>query len=216
MFAFWKKGEQVQELVLKHIAHVQQAMVLFAQATRAYFVEKDAEKATRLMLDTHRAESKADDVRREVERTMVAGALLAPSRRQVLLLVDRVDSLANAAQGTLHYLLGQSVAVPAEIEPFLLEILEETEELFGEVECGIRSLLSGHGDTALGCAERIDQHESAVDRLETKATRVLFDLPIELALKIHVQGYIVRLVEISDRAEDLADQMSLVAAERAF
>jgi len=216
MFAFWKKGEIVQELVLKHIAHVQQAMALFAQATRAYFNEKDAQAATQLMRETHQAESKADDVRREVERTMVQGALLAPSRRQLLLLVDRVDSLANAAQATLHYLLGQSVAVPKEIEPAVLRILEETEALFGEVECGIRSLFSGDGKAVLACAERIDQHESAVDRLETEATRALFDMSIELAMKLHVHGYIERLVEISDRAEDLADQMALVAAERAF
>jgi predicted phosphate transport protein (TIGR00153 family) len=216
MFAFWKRGEVVQELVLKHIAHVQEAMTLFARATRAYFEEKAAETAMQLMYETHKAESRADDVRREVERTMVQGALLAPSRRQLLQLVDRVDSLANAAQGTLHYLLGQSVAVPSGIEPAVLSILDETEALFGEVECGIRSLFAGDSKSVLACAERIDQHESAVDKLETKATRALFDMSIDLAVKLHVHGYIERLVEISDRAEDLADQMALVAAERAF
>lgn len=216
MFAFWKKGEQARELILQHVDQVQQAMRLFAQATRAYFVEKDTADALRLMHETHKAESAADDVRREVERAMVSGALLAPSRRQFLLLVDHVDSLANAAQDTLHYLIGQSVEVPSELESPLLDILAETEALFGQVEQGIRSLLAERNGDALSCAERIDQHESTVDRFETRATKALFSLDIDLAKKLHVYGYMERLVEISDRAEDLADQMALVAAERAL
>ncbi len=41
-------------------------------------------------------------------------------------------------------------------------------------------------------------------------------LNIELARKMHVRGYFAVLALISDRAEDLADQVALVAAERAL
>ena len=216
MFGFWKRGEQVNDLILRHLAHVRQAVSLFADATRAYFVEKDVEKARRLMIETHKAESLADDVRREVEKTLVQGALLASSRRQLLLVVDGIDTLANAAQGTLHYLVNQSVDVPSEVVPFALKILEESEALFEDVDSAIRSVLSGDVQTALACAGRIDQHESAVDRLDAEATRTLFALDIELARKMHVRGYFELLALISDRAEDLADQVALVAAERAI
>ncbi|MEW5825322.1 MAG: DUF47 family protein [Candidatus Bipolaricaulota bacterium] len=215
MFRFWKRTEEVQELVLRHLGHVRNAVELFVQATRAYFEEGDREKAARLTVETHKSESLADDVRREVERAMVQGALLSPSRRQLLLIVDRMDTLANAAQATLHYLLNQSVDVPSAMRSSVQEILAETEALFQDVDCGIRSLLAGHFSEALACAERIDDHESAVDRLHARATRELFALDIELARKLHVRGYFEALVDISDRAEDLADQMALVAAERA-
>jgi predicted phosphate transport protein (TIGR00153 family) len=216
MAGFWKRSEKVQELVLNHLSHVQEAMALFAEATRAFFEKKNRSEAERLMLETHAAESKADDVRRDVEKSMIQGALLAPSRRQLLQIVDRVDTLANAAQATLHCLLGQSVDVPEAIQPLLLSILAETEALFVEVACGIRALLSGKNSEAVACAERIDEHESVVDRLERDAVKTLFGLSIDLAKKLHALRYIEALVEISDRAEDLADQMALVAAERAF
>lgn len=216
MLGLWKRGEQVNDLILRHVAHVRQAISLCGDATRAYFVDKDAEKARRLMVETHTAESHADDVRREVEKTLVQGALLASSRRQLLLVVDGIDELANAAQGTLHYLVNQSVAVPPEVVPLALKILEESEALFEDVDCAIRSLLTGDAKTAMQCAERIDQHESAVDRLDAEATRTMFSLDIELARKLHVRGYFGVLVLISDRAEDLADQIALVAAERAL
>jgi predicted phosphate transport protein (TIGR00153 family) len=216
MSGFWKKSEKVQDLVLSHLSHVEQAMALFAEATRAYFEKKDRNEAERLMLETHAAESKADDVRRDVEKSMIQGALLAPSRRQLLQIVDRVDTLANAGQATLHCLLGQSVEVPEAIQPLILSILTETETLFVEVSCGIRSLVSGKNADAVGCAERIDEHESVIDRLERDTVKTLFGLSIELAKKLHALRYLESLVEISDRAEDLADLMALVAAERAF
>jgi predicted phosphate transport protein (TIGR00153 family) len=216
MSGFWKKSEKVQQLVLSHLSHVQQAMTLFAEATRAYFLRKDRNEAERLMLETHEAESEADDVRRTVERTMIEGALLATSRRQLLQIVDRVDTLANAAQATLHSLLGQSIQIPEEIVPRILSILSETEALFGDVSCGIESLLSGRHADAMASAQRIDEHESVIDRLESETVKMLFSLGIDLARKLHALRYIEALVEISDRAEDLADQVSLVAAERAF
>lgn len=216
MFGFWKRGEQVNELILSHLDLVGQAVSLFAAATRAYFVEKDVVKAEALTVETHKAESHADDLRREVETLMVQGALLAPSRRQLLLLVDRIDTLANAAQATLHYLIGQAVLVPPEVEPYVFQILAESEAVLKDVECGVRSLLAGDHKTTLACAERIDERESAVDRLDSEATRRLFALDIELARKLHVRGYFTILTHISDRAEDLSDQMALIAAERAL
>jgi predicted phosphate transport protein (TIGR00153 family) len=216
MAGFWRKGERVQMLVRQHVDLVRRALESFAEATLAYVVETDVAKAEELMQATHAAESSADDVRREVEHEMVAGALLAPSRRQFLHLVDRVDALANAAQDTLHYLVGQSVDVPKSLHELVLEILSKTEALLSEVEQGVEALLGEKNAVALSCAERIDQLESAVDRLETHATRALFALDIDLARKLHVYGFIERLAGISDRGEDLADQMALVAAERAL
>ena len=216
MSGFWRKSERVQQLVLSHLDHVEQAVALFADATRAVFVRMDREEAERLMAETHKAESRADDVRRDVERSMIQGALLAPSRRQVLQIVDRVDTLANAAQATLHILLGQRIDIPQQIEPAVITILEETEALFVDVVCGIQSLLSGKNKDAMACSQRIDDHESSIDRLESDAVQELFRLDIDLSKKLHVLRYLEALVEISDRAEDLADQVALVAAERSL
>jgi len=216
MSRFWKREVQIQQLVLSHLSFVEQAMKHFVGATRAYFVDRDPAEAERLMHETHKAESKADDVRFDVERALVRGALLAASRRQILQMIDRVDTLANAAQATLHCLLGQSVEVPLAIYPFVLKILEETESLFGVIACGIQSLLSGKNAEVLDCAAQIDAHESTIDRLQRDAVKELFALEIELAKKLHVLRYLEALVDISDRGEDLADQMALVAAERAF
>ena len=216
MFGAWKKAQQVQGLVFEHLAQVRRNIDLFLDSARAYFTEGGGEEAERLALETHRAEGAADDVRRRVEMALIKGALLAPSRRQVLEIIERVDTLANAAEATLDYLLVQQVDVPAEIVPVLREILDLTAHVFENVECGIHALFEGNRDRVTECMEEIERGEGKIDHLERGANKTLFRLDCEMARKLHVYGLIDNLVKISDRAEDLSDRIAMITAERAF
>ena len=64
--------------------------------------------------------------------------------------------------------------------------------------------------------DRIEKGEGKIDRIERELVRQVFRSDVKLAQKLHLLGYVNRLVEISNRAEDLSDQISLVVAERAF
>lgn len=212
----WKKRDEVRNLVFDHLACVREALTAFQNATRAYFVDRDPEKAAALALTTHQAESKADDIRRAVEKAMITGALLPPSRRQILEVVERADTLANAAEASLDSLLLQQVSVPKSVVPAVLEILSETSGLYDEVECAIERLFAGKPEETLQCTDRIEQAEGRVDHIERDALKQLFSLDIDLAEKLHVSGYLADLVKISDRAEDLSDRIALIVAERAY
>ena len=212
----WKKKAEVQGLVFDHLAFVRETLSAFQDATRAYFVDKNPEKAAEFAAAAHHAEGKADDVRRSVEKAMLSGALLPPSRRHILELVDRADTLANAAEASLDTLLIQQVTVPDLVVSSILEIVAETTSLYTEVECGIESLFAGKPDETLACSDRIDQAEGRVDQIERSALKLLFSMQLDLAAKLHVARYIADLVKISDRAEDLADRLALIVAERAY
>lgn len=211
---FGKRKATIERLVLEHLAQVRESVDRFGEATRVFFTDKDEEKAASLALKTHRAEGRADDLRRKVERSVISGALLTPSRRQILEVIDGVDTLANAAESTLDYLLVQRVDVPSGLVDGILEILDVTLDIFEEVECAIHLLFTGPREKTLECTERIEHREGKVDRIERDLTKRLFRVNLDLACKLHVLGYIEELVEISDRAEDLADRIALVIAER--
>ena len=216
MLRLWKKSGEVQVLVHEHLGQVRTTIEAFLAAARCYLKDSDEGLAHRLALQTHRAESAADEVRRRVERALIGGALLASSRRQVLEIIERVDTLANAAEATLDYMLVQRVDVPEEIAPFLLDVLDVTATLFDDVEAGIHALFSGDRQGTLDCTERIERAEGAIDRIERQATKRLFRSDLEMAQKLHVHGLIDRVVKISDRAENLADRIAMITAEKAF
>lgn len=212
----WKKRDAVKELVFDHLKFVHAALEAFEKTTRACFVDADFKKAGQYALETHRAEGKADDIRRSVEKAMITGALLPPSRRQILELVERADTLANAAEASVDTLLVQRVNPPEAIIPTILKILEESLAIYEDVECAIRALFEGKPNKVLEHADRIEQGEGKIDHLEREALKELFSSDIDLAEKLHAAGYLDELVKISDRSEDLADRLALIVAERAY
>ncbi len=212
--AFWKKQKQIETLVLEHLHCVDESLVLFQEAFTAY-LDGDMEKADRLALETHRAEGLADDVRRKVETEMLGGALLAPSRRDILEIVEEVDKLANAGEAILDYLLLQQVRIPEELKPALHKIMSKTREIFDEVKQSL-NLFFQDMNRALEHTKAIEMKEGEVDQLERAVIKRLFAMDLSLAEKLQVRGLVEELVEPSDRAEDLSDRIDMMIAQRHF
>ena len=209
---FWKKQKEIEKLVLKHLEQVEESLAHFQEAIAAYLAG-DVEKAGEFALATHTAEGRADDIRREVETAMLGGALLAPSRRDILEVIEQVDKLANAGEESLDYLLLQQISIPEPLKPFIQEITDKTGEIASEVDRSMHFLFEDM-NKALEHTKQIEIKESEVDRMERDAIKMLFKMDIDLALKLQLYGLIEVLVEISDRAEDLSDRIDMMIAQR--
>jgi len=208
---FWRKHKEIEALVLEHLGQVDATLQAFAKSLDAYLREGNVEAADKHALETHQAEGRADDVRRRIETQLLSGSLLPTSRRDILQVIEQVDRLANAAEEVLDYLLLQRVQVPEQIMPEITEIAEQSSNVFSEVKGAVTSLFH-RVDQALEHAKEIEQLEGAVDHLERRAMKRLFELEIDLARKLQISGFIQRLVRLSDRAEDLSDLIELIVA----
>ena len=209
----WKKQRAIETLVLRHVECVDEAIGYFLEGFFAFLDKDDVEEAGRLALETHKAEGRADDVRREVEIKLLRGALLAHSRRDILEIIEEVDKLANSGEAVLDYLLVQRVKIPEAIKPTLREIGVKSREIFEEVKQALRQLFHDM-DQALEHTKAIEAKEGEVDQLERSVIKEVFKMDIELAEKIQLKGLVDELVEFSDRAEDLSDRIDIMVAER--
>lgn len=209
---FWKKQRVIETLVLRHAQCVDETLAYFQEALSAY-LEGETKKASELALETHQAEGRADDVRREVEAELLGGALLAHSRGEILEVIEGVDKLANAGEATLDYLLLQRVRIPEESKPILKEIMVKNQEIFEEVKQSLQLLFQDMSQ-ALEHTKAIEIKEGEVDHLERSVIKQLFKMDIDLAEKIQMRGLVEELVELSDRAEDLSDRIDIMIAER--
>ncbi|HHE47396.1 MAG TPA: TIGR00153 family protein [Candidatus Acetothermia bacterium] len=205
----WKR---LEKLVGQHLSQVEEALSSFEKSIDAY-LRGDSEQAEELAYATHRAEGRADDVRRKVETEILRGALLASSRRDILEIIEGTDKLANAAEAALDYLIPQRVEIPEELEPLIRAIVSKSADIMTEVKTALHLLFSDM-QRALESTHKIEALESEVDRFEREAIQRLFQMDIDLAQKLHVRGFIEELVEISDRAEDLSDRIEIMVAQR--
>ncbi|MGC9529605.1 MAG: DUF47 domain-containing protein [Candidatus Bipolaricaulaceae bacterium] len=210
---FGKQGRKVKSLLLEHLDLVADTVDAMAHGVDAFLQGRSWEELEELAIHTHRQESSADDARRKAEMELVQGALLAGTRRTLLNIAEGVDRLANSAEGTMYYLVLQRVPVPELLHPLVREIVEVTQAQMGDLKAAVRGLLEGSEDT-VRCAEAVDHKEGRVDELQRRAVKRLFATEGDLAEKILVRGFVDQLVKISDRAEDLSDQIVMAVALR--
>ena len=210
---FWKKQQEIEDLVFEHLNRVDESLRFFIQSLNAYVQEGDLEKADAMALETHKSEGQADDVRRRVETQLLAGALMPTSRRDILQLVEQVDRLANAAENALDHLLLQRIEIPDVIRPGIVEITAKTEVIFSHVKGAISNLFKKM-ETALEHTAQIELIEGEIDHIERKILKKLFELDLDLSHKLQVNSFIRSAVELSDRAEDLSDHIELMVAQK--
>jgi predicted phosphate transport protein (TIGR00153 family) len=210
---FWRRPKDIERLISKHLELVDEALAKFRETLVTYLDEEDRDRANELALEAHKLEGRADDVRREVEAELLRGALLASSRGDILEIIERTDKLANAGEATLDFLLLQRIRIPEVLKPLTKEITDKSLEIFNDVKKALHRLFQDR-DKALEYTKAIEHGEGEVDELERDFIKRLFEMDIELAEKILVRGFLERLTEISDRAEDLSDRIEMAVAQR--
>ncbi|MBS3736931.1 MAG: DUF47 family protein [Candidatus Bipolaricaulota bacterium] len=210
----WKDESEVNEMIGGHMDLVSKTLRKFKESMNIWLEEGDLERANELSFETHNLEGDADDLRRDIEMRLLNGALMARSRRPLLDIVERTDKLANAAEASLDFTLLQKIELPDELVSVTKEIVQLSVEIVDEVQKGLDALFGGNEDV-LEYTEEIEELEGEIDNLERDFVQELFNMEdLELAKKILLREFLESLVEISDRAEDLSDEMEILTATR--
>lgn len=207
------RGKGIAQLVGQHLAQVEEAVATMAQGVETALAGGGWDAVEELAVLTHRAESRADDARRELERELVRGAYLAGTRRTLLDIVERADGVANAAEAALDFLSLQRVRLPELLHPLVRDALDTVRSQVKDVREAVEGLLRGDLGT-VARAEEVDRKESRVDDLYRRAVSRLFATDLPLAEKILAREFLDRVAAISDRAEDVGDLVVLAVAVR--
>ncbi len=211
----FKKEKKVAKLVEAHINVVAECLATATRAVEQFLVGELAE-AKELAKRVDQIETNADRVRREIRDDLYLGAFLPLIREDVYKLVETIDKVANAAEECCDFFLSQRPDVPAEMRDAFVEI---TEASFGSfVPLGKAAHVyfkpKGKIEAVRELAQKVGEQESVVDTQEWELTRRIFDSTLEsLSHKMHLRRALDKIVQVSDRAEDAADQLELVSVK---
>ncbi|MCX7750747.1 MAG: DUF47 family protein [Candidatus Bipolaricaulota bacterium] len=208
-----RRGMEIAELVGQYLARVEEAVATMARGIGAALDGGPWDAVEELAVLTHRAESRADDLRRELERELVRGAYLAGTRRTLLDIVEGTDQVANAAEAAVDFLALQRVSLPPLLHPLVRDALDTVRSQVVDVREAVEGLLRGDPGV-VARAEEVDRKESRVDDLYRRAVSRLFAIDLPLAEKILVREFLEKLAAVSDRAEDVGDLVVLAVAVR--
>ena len=213
MFFAFKKEKEVMELVKKHLDTVEECINTGVKMLEVYLSGniKEAKILSRSVRDT---ESQADLIRHEIRGKLYSGAYLPRVREDIYKLVESVDKVANAGEACCDFFSNQRPSIPDELKPQFLSISQESLGVFTSLKLAVMCFLKGECkiDVVREHSKEVGLQESVVDKKEWDLTKAIFiSQALDFSHKIHLKQCLNTIAEVSDRAEDAADQLELVS-----
>lgn len=214
MFRFlFKKENQVEKLIYDYLDAFRLILENFSKALMTCISRHQCEEFDFLMEQTHKYESRADDIMDEVNNLMFGKALIPDFRGDIMNLLISLDKIPHLLERALFMIRYQRLVIPAEFVGELqdlitisiesCEMLSRQVELFLKNESGTRSLMS-----------TIDTNESHCDHIERRIISSLFKSNLDPFFKLQFKELVVNMGDISDQADRVSKLVNILTLKR--
>ncbi len=209
----FKKEQQVESLIYDYLETLKQTQENFLKAFRACLEDPCGENLDFLIAQTHKFESKADDIREEIKLLMYGKALIPDSRGDIMGLLESIDQIPRLFERVLYMIQTQKLFVPPELEPDISELVRISLECCDLVIEQVIALLKKR-EGIRSQMNIIDTNESHCDHIERRIIVKVFDSDIDPFLKLQVKELVVEIGNISDQADRVSRRINIISMKR--
>jgi predicted phosphate transport protein (TIGR00153 family) len=209
----FKKERQLESLIYSYLENLGKIQNHFVKAMNICLKEGVSDDFCFLMDQTHKFESRADDLRDETNELMYSRALIPESREDIMALLERVDEIPRSFEQILNMIRTQKLSFPEflilDIQELIRVSIESCDLMAKQIDVlikkkeGVRVLMS-----------TIDQNESHCDHIERRIIVKLFESYLEPFLKLQLKELVIVLGEISDQADRVSKRVNIMTMKR--
>lgn len=210
---FWKREQEIEELMNAYMTEVQSCLAIFQECLFALFENSSSERSGELVAEVDEAESRSDDFRHKIEFELYSKALMPDSRGDLLGLLEAIDRIPNWAEELVYDIRLQRVVFPENLVPQFRHLVEINVQCFEVLHKAIKALFDDI-DAVFRLTQEVDSIESSIDSMEHDLIRAVFDIEERLSYQNLLHRIIRSICDISDRAENVADRLNVLAAKR--
>ncbi|MBN2736323.1 MAG: DUF47 family protein [Spirochaetales bacterium] len=212
MAFFWKKEQKIISKIEKYLELVIQAKSFFFTTIEELIKTPIEKRKIDSVEKLHQYESLADDIRREIEYDLYNKALLPEIRGEILSIMESMDKIPNRFQSICYQIFLQRIEIPEIIHSSLFHLINENLET---VDFIIKAT-SGfyYKKDIFSLLQEVDKAESLCDHIERDLIHQVFQLDINRADMILLKEVIVQIGLISDKAETVADKLTITIIKR--
>ena len=214
MFDFlFKKERQLEALVDQYLENLTRTQEHFVKAMDTCLDEGLCGEFGFLIEQTHKFESKADEIRDEINLLMYSRALIPESREDIMNLIEQVEIIPRIFELVLHLIRAQKIKLPEFIKLDVKDLIrisvESCELMIKQIDLmmknrqGIRALMA-----------TIDRNESHCDHIERSLMIKVFDSDLDKVDQLQLKELIIALGEISDQADRVSKRVNIITLKR--
>ena len=209
----FNKERQLEGLIYTYLENLDKIQNHFVKAMNLCLKEGVSDDFCFLMDQTHRFESRADDLRDEINELMYRRALIPESREDIMALLEKVDEIPRSFEQILNMIRTQRIGFPEflilDVQELIRVSMESCDLMAKQIDVwikkkeGVRALMS-----------TIDHNESHCDHIERRSIVKIFETDIEPFLKLQLKEMIIVLGEISDQADRVSKRINIMTMKR--
>ncbi|MGC9053234.1 MAG: DUF47 family protein, partial [Candidatus Hydrogenedens sp.] len=139
---FHKAQNWVEKKINEYCQKSQECVDLGMKVLTCCIDADDCDKWKETTSAVHRAESKADDLRREIEYFIFERSLFPESRGDILALLEILDRIPNQVQQTVKMIVEQQIHIPKMIKNEVISISTITQKCVKITVQGVEMLFS--------------------------------------------------------------------------
>ncbi len=213
---FTAKQRRVQVLVGKYMDVWIGCIRSFRDSWDVYATEGRSEEFYFRVKETHKEESRADDMRRKIELELYSKALIPESRGDILGVLESVDALLSEAERVLYDIQLQNVDIPEDLKGSFDKMVDITCSCCEVVNKAVRVIFCSDGKSngVMTLANEIDNLESEADHMERRLVRTIFKQDIPDGTKLVLKELVKQLAQVTDHAEHVGDRLMIVSVKR--
>ncbi|MGA1598093.1 MAG: DUF47 domain-containing protein [bacterium] len=213
VLSLFRKQRSVEELIQRLLRSLEDLALHYREAVAEY-LDGALEPCEQRAREVDRLESELDELQRRIQYLLLREALMPDSRDDVLRLLTKLDRIPGQCRHSLKELLLERPPLPADFRTPLLNLLQKTHASIQALSATVDALFSDLRSVRRH-VEEVSRQESEADRVEQELLqRVFRDDALELARQFQYKALLQRIGGISDLAEDVADEVLLLATKR--
>ncbi|NIS68189.1 MAG: DUF47 family protein, partial [Proteobacteria bacterium] len=209
----FKKEQQVEQLLYRYLDNLKMVQENFQNAMNLYFKKDLCDEFGFLIEQAHKVESKADDIRNEIETLMYAKALIPESRGDILGLLESIDRIPGVFQVILYMIQTQRLNTPDFLALDIKELIRVSLECCDLLVKQIEALFKKSKDIQ-SLVSSIDNNESHCDHIERRIITRIFDSDLDPFQKLQLKEMVIQLGEISDQADRVSRRVYIISTKR--
>ena len=205
-----RREHKVYLLFNEHLNTVGECLAKFKEMTINYLNNNPLHEEN--ALDVHKLESKADTIRRNIEKEIHGGAFLPFLREDYIEIAERIDKIADKAEAVVDFYMLVRPQIPDSLHDAIKELTDRTIVGLPHLK-NMFDLLDVDMTKVVDEAVKVNIIESEVDQLERELIKNVFNLDIDLALKIILRELIRNIADISDLIQNASDRIEILTVK---
>ena len=187
----------------------------FGEAVTTYLAQGASERFHERLTQVSDGESRADDLRRTIQRDMYTETLMPDARGDILGLLESLDEIMNRLEETLWYFSSEQPQIPEDLREEYASLVTPTTACVEALVLAARAFFRD-AESVNDHLHKVHYYEKEADQVIGRLKTSIFSRDLSLAEKIHLRFFAERIVWISDMSEDVADQLAIYAIKRAM